>query len=64
MCGNEMEGASDGRTAVIHIPEREVQLFMNSELLVLYDELGTRQELTVNFSDGLKGKKMDFLIQS
>ena len=36
---------------------------MNSGLLVRYDELGARQELAVNFSDVLKGKKMDFPIQ-
>jgi len=37
---------------------------MNSGLLVRYDEQGTRQELAVNFSDLLKGKKADFPIQS
>ena len=81
---------------VIHIPERELQVYyvigdvgrpgtyelpkdievlltqglakaggptktakQNSSILVRYDELGTRQELAVNFSDILKGKKAD-----
>ena len=37
---------------------------MNSGILVRYDELGERQELAVNFSDILKGKKADFPIQN
>ena len=36
----------------------------NSAILVRYDELGARQELAVNFSDILKGKKADFPIQN
>jgi len=36
---------------------------MNSGILVRYDTQGTRQELAVNFSDILKGKRSDFPIQ-
>jgi len=37
---------------------------MNSGILVRYDALGERQELAVNFSDILKGKKADFPIHN
>lgn len=37
---------------------------MSSGLLVRYDEQGTRQELAVNFSDVLKGKGLDFPVQT
>jgi len=37
---------------------------MNSGILVRYNGLGSRQELAVNFSDILKGKKSDFPIHN